>query len=901
MSSTAEKSSSSGSRGGGGSGQSSDAARIRVVYATPAARYLERERAADSITSAGSSTRSSHSSAEAAARGPAMPLYMIHAQQQSHPSHHPLTAGMHVALMGTAPPPPPLPTAAVRQTSSSSSPPTPSPLSTSGSDGRDGDGAAAAAAAAATAVMAAPRRSKQSAGARRSAAPTAMSSASIHAAAAATATTATSAVGPPPTGASGSAATPPSAAVFTTAAVAATPPLPASVSAPATAAVAEEAAAAAREAQRQQILDLANALLTFCSLSHIPVTSIRQCTSSFFVLLYQRLFDCTIAGIDRSPNTAEKRRHNVTLVLEQLRRHPYALTGIEAEEVVKLNEDHISRLVMVFVQVAEDMRLQQELQQQQQQQQQDMQLQQHATHTPPLAAATVTQHGSGAVGHGAQHAGPHAEDYSPAKTVGSGVYAPVGYTVAEVMPSPPQYHHHHHHQHQQQHQQQQAGLAGVSGGGHHTLLQPREDFFVAPAPPLNGGGVAVGAPVVGGGDGGGSGSLGSASRYLDSTVMPADGLLEEWYRNLVYPPPGGHAEETEVTSAMDPGHVSLQGGYSQRPHPRSDRFTRDAGVSLTSSGSPLYATAERRSPAGRRLSSPQQQQQHHRHHRTQLNADDIVRRCQRLEHALDTQERRHRQLFIQSPDSSAPSPGVHAGGAAEGHRLDSPHAHRYPPHQQQQQQQQQQPVATADEHEGLAHAPSASLPSRPQHATASSQRVRRRPLRPAAPPTIREPPLTRQERELLAHRPQHRIDTALRDVKIERLRSARYLGDMQQLLRQRMRREYDAQLSAMRGSLKASMQSAREGKVDLMRRVRDENDRYRAAYATLMTAAANEAQVPARVMSRHTAQLADYYATSLQHSHAMCEALKQEADRRTKSELLRYAEEVSAWQQHFLL
>ena len=94
------------------------------------------------------------------------------------------------------------------------------------------------------------------------------------------------------------------------------------------------AAANAKEVQRQQILAHANDLLTFCAISN-KVTSIRQCTSSFFVLLYQRLFDCTIAGIDRSPNTAEKRRHNVTLVLEQLRQHPYSLAGIEAEEVVK--------------------------------------------------------------------------------------------------------------------------------------------------------------------------------------------------------------------------------------------------------------------------------------------------------------------------------------------------------------------------------------------------------------------------------------------------------------------------------------------------------------------------------------------------------------------------------------
>ncbi|TPP54626.1 hypothetical protein CGC20_22095 [Leishmania donovani] len=599
-------------------------------------------------------------------------------------------------------------------------------------------------------------------------------------------------------------------------------------------------AEAAKEAQRQQILGLANALLTFCCIGNTRVTSIRQCTSSFFVLLYQRLFDCTIAGIDRSPNTAEKRRHNVMLVLEQLRQHPYSLEDIEAEEVVKLNEDHISRLIMVFVQ-----------------------------------------------------------GFDAAKTT-SGAYAPVGYRVAEVMPPPAL---------------QQADAAGTGSGGYH-FQQPMDNFCVAPAPPLSGG------PASGGGimdpDGGGGGpymisggaelgeglSPSSVSHYLESSVMPTDNLLEEWYRNLVYPPAGGPAEETEMMSAVDPGHVSLHGGYSQRRHPRSDQLGREAGASLTSSGSPMYGAGhqlasasppERRSPIGR-----------HRHHRTQLDADDIVRRFQRLEEVLDAQERRHRKPFV---DASS-SPAMQKGSLAERGARESRHRRHTAP---------QPPSAVADPRGGdLAPTPDkrsatevggGALPQ--QEAPPSSQQQpaysqpppqqHRAPPRTPAHRFVSEPPLTRQERYFFAHRPQHRIDVAQRDSKIERLRSARYLGDMQQLLRQRMRREYDAQMSAMRGSLKESIRTAKEAKIDLMRRVRDENARYRAAYATLMEAAANEAQVPARVMSRHTVQLADYYATALQHSLLVCDSLKREADRRNKNELLRYAEEVSAWQQHLLL
>ncbi|CAG9573571.1 conserved hypothetical protein [Leishmania major strain Friedlin] len=827
-----------------------------------------------------------------------MPLYMVQPQQQQEQPQVAFPAGRAMSIMNKAPPP-------IRQASSSSSPPTPSPLFTSGSE-RGGEAAAAACSTKPLSAVSAPGASgaalqsaRRSAGAASSsdarlAAAGPIPSVSIHAAAAAAAAAAeahsagvaVSVFGP-------GAGPPPTAATVATSASPGPSPPPPPPSQVLTVATTEEAA---KEAQRQQILGLANALLTFCCIGNTRVTSIRQCTSSFFVLLYQRLFDCTIAGIDRSPNTAEKRRRNVMLVLEQLRQHPYSLEDIEAEEVVKLNEDHISRLIMVFVQVAEDMRQQQELQQQQQQQHQQQQQQQQAAMVASSSAMVARQDATGG-----QYPLPHpahAEDFDAAKTTG-GAYAPVGYRVAEVMPPPAL---------------QQADAAGMSSGGYH-FHQPMDNFYVAPAPPLNGG------PASGGGimdpSGGGSphmisggAELGegvspsSVSHYLDSSVMPTDNLLEEWYRNLVYPPAGGPAEETEMMSAVDPGHVSLHGGYSQRRHPRSDRLGREAGASLTSSGSPMYGTGQQlasASPPERRLLVGR-----HRHHRTQLDADDIVRRFQRLEEVLDAQEQRHRKPFV---DASS-SPAMQEGSLAERGARESRHRRHAAP----------QPPSAAFDPRGGALAPTpekrsatevdgGALPQ--QEAPPSSQQQpaysqpppqqHHAPPRTPAHPFVSEPPLTRQERYFFAHRPQHRIDVAQRDSKIERLRSARYLGDMQQLLRQRMRREYDTQMSAMRGSLKEFIRTSKEAKIDLMRRVRDENARYRAAYATLMEAAANEAQVPARVMSRHTVQLADYYATALQHSLLVCDSLKREADRRTKNELLRYAEEVSAWQQHLLL
>ncbi|GET88408.1 hypothetical protein, conserved [Leishmania tarentolae] len=876
--------------GGSSSRHSGAAAHQHVTHTRGVHRFSDPQSAtASRITTATSSSSAPSHDDGRPSRGAAMPLNMIQSQERQQ-SPAASSAGMVIPMMNKAPPP-------MRQASSSSSPPTPSPLSTSDSE-REGATAPAARPKMPLSVVSAPGASgaalpltHRPAGAAsgndaRLAGAGSIPSVSIHAAAAAAAAAAeahssgiagsvfVSAVGAAPT-----------ADIATTSASPglSQPPLP-----PPQMLTTTTTEEAAKEAQRQQILGLANALLTFCSIGNTRVTSIRQCTSSFFVLLYQRLFDCTIAGIDRSPNTAEKRRHNVRLVLEQLRQHPYSLEDIEAEEVVKLNEDHISRLIMVFVQVAEDMRQQQELQQQQQQQQ--------AAIDASSSAMIPRQDAAGG-----QYLFPHpthAEDFDAAKTT-SGAYAPVGYRVAEVMPSP---------------SLQQTAPAGTSGGGHH-FHQPLDNFYVAPAPPLNGSPASSGGIIERSGSGAphmisGGAELGegvppsSVSHYLDSSVMPTDNLLEEWYRNLVYPPAGGPPEETEMMSAVDPGHASVYGGYSQRRHPRSDRLGREAGVLHTSSGSPMYgaghqlasaSSPERLSPAGR-----------HHHHHKQLDADDIVRRFQHLEEVLDAQEQRHRKPFVNASTSPAIQEGSLAKrGAYESrhrrHRASQPASEIFDPHGG--------VIASTTDRHSAAKVDGGTLPRQEAQPLSQQQSVdtQLQPRQHRAPPRtpvhriVSEPPLTRQERYFLAHRPQNRIDVAQRDSKIERLRSARYLGDMQQLLRQRMRREYDMQVSAMRSSLKESIRTAKAAKVDLMRRVRDENARYRAAYATLMEAAANEAQVPARVMSRHTVQLADYYATALHHSLVMCDSLKREADRRTKNELLRYAEEVSAWQQHLLI
>ena len=979
----------------------------------------------------GQSTRAKHAentTATSTSSSPSSSALRI-AVQKSLPHHTPLSQSpppqqraFTVSMRGVPPP-----------NSSSSSPPTPSPLSTSGSDGgRHGAPPADAATAGVAQAGRAPspgRVPETSIGAttlrrdgRGARKPHQVPSASIHSVAMAAAAAATTDVGTAATTAAtvqwGAGGLNQTAEVGHggnggggDGAVAAAPVIGVvsspQLSRPLTTDQEEEekaaatAAANAKEVQRQQILAHANDLLTFCAISN-KVTSIRQCTSSFFVLLYQRLFDCTIAGIDRSPNTAEKRRHNVTLVLEQLRQHPYSLAGIEAEEVVKLNEDHISRLIMVFVQIAEDMRRQQQQRQMEQ-----------GSSTPPLVTVPTHPVASTAAAGAAQHI-----DVVHAGMSGNGgAYVPVGYTVAEVMPgsiTAAQ-------QIQQQQQQQLLAMearnaaysyatppgAALPGAYHHR--HGVNGFFIAPAPPLNGG---LGDPT-------GAVSLNvqqqhqqqqqqqqqsqqqyvnpnpydpeespsSVSYYLDSSAIPTDELLAEWYRNLVYPAPHtpesdrssssailhhytttpssdvdnvrrgdaaaavakhsrptrpAHKPTSADTSSAVPLHTSGSPHATRRSWPRDEGTPRRrpvaaAGAAATTTtaaaaggggGGGGAAAGARRS---RKLSGQAQ--------RAQLDAHDIIRRCQRLGEALDAQEGRHRRAFV----PKTPSP--HRAGAARVLEQNSSRLHRGLPvrgnaeEAQGTAQTDRQPprvrsnvAAAALRHDGEQESVLASTPAsapqaqgQPEEQQARKQlqersaaqpvhqKQQQKLLQPPLPPPqllrqpalhhrlTAEPPLTRQEKEFLLRRPLQHSEAAQRDRKIERLRAARYLGDLQQLLRRRMRHEYDAQMSAMRGSLREALRTAKAEKADLMQRVRDENERYRAAYATLMEAAANEAQVPARVMSRHTAQLADYYATSLQHSQAMCDALKREMDRRTRAELLQYAEEVSAWQQHFLL
>ncbi|ESL09640.1 hypothetical protein TRSC58_02637 [Trypanosoma rangeli SC58] len=109
---------------------------------------------------------------------------------------------------------------------------------------------------------------------------------------------------------------------------------------------------------RKVTCDDVNKLVAMCSIKQDrAITSFQQCSSSLFVLLYQRLYSCTIEGIESSPYTLQQKQGNVALVLNELRyRRGIDVTGIDAEQIIQFNEEHISRLITLFLGIAHNMR-----------------------------------------------------------------------------------------------------------------------------------------------------------------------------------------------------------------------------------------------------------------------------------------------------------------------------------------------------------------------------------------------------------------------------------------------------------------------------------------------------------------------------------------------------------------
>lgn len=96
-----------------------------------------------------------------------------------------------------------------------------------------------------------------------------------------------------------------------------------------------------------------NWLLSACGITQErAIDSLRQCSSSLFALLFQRIFNCTIRNLELEPNTQEKRLWNIERVLDELQTFVNTdLSHISAERIVALDENHISELIRVFFEI----------------------------------------------------------------------------------------------------------------------------------------------------------------------------------------------------------------------------------------------------------------------------------------------------------------------------------------------------------------------------------------------------------------------------------------------------------------------------------------------------------------------------------------------------------------------
>jgi len=97
-----------------------------------------------------------------------------------------------------------------------------------------------------------------------------------------------------------------------------------------------------------------NWLIKVCGIvQENPIYSLRQCSSSLFVLLFQRLLNYPIPDLELEPNNHEKKLWNTRRVLEELSAVGETdLSYISATDIVNCNEDHISLLVRVFLHLA---------------------------------------------------------------------------------------------------------------------------------------------------------------------------------------------------------------------------------------------------------------------------------------------------------------------------------------------------------------------------------------------------------------------------------------------------------------------------------------------------------------------------------------------------------------------
>ncbi|KEG13214.1 hypothetical protein DQ04_01141000 [Trypanosoma grayi] len=153
-----------------------------------------------------------------------------------------------------------------------------------------------------------------------------------------------------------------------------------------------------------------------------------------------------------------------------------------------------------------------------------------------------------------------------------------------------------------------------------------------------------------------------------------------------------------------------------------------------------------------------------------------------------------------------------------------------------------------------------------------------------------------------AHRkePKRMIDYKLRNEKIEMLRCLRFIDDLQKEVRRNMVQRHSDATRQLREDMRHALQRDRQEKMEHQRLIKEEDQKYRNAYAAIMTAACNDRRIAKDLMLERTRQLAEYQSLSLRESRRMCHYMKQESKERMRHDLLHYVSTITGWQSHFV-
>ncbi|ORC84187.1 uncharacterized protein TM35_000481480 [Trypanosoma theileri] len=635
--------------------------------------------------------------------------------------------------------------------------------------------------------------------------------------------------------------------------------------------------------------DDVNALAKMCSISREKdITTLKECSSSLFVLLYQRLFNCSISGIETSPYTVDQKRWNVTRVLNELKdTRGIDVTGIDAEEVVHLNEEHISRLIRLFMDIAQRTGL-------------PRGVCVGSLHSPTPTNTTTHAVGSGTVNSFYPSYNPitprpvlaevphdSAEDgtwYAPVGTVDEGRSMYTYYTRNMYSYLPVQGNTINNNNNNNN--TNNNAIGGVSAGitGLTTTTTTTSTTALPTATAAGNGHVDNNEP----------------SRHPSRLMAPLDHHSHPYQQQQQQHPSQHHHHhiDSHADRAIIDGRRenTLHEGAAFPTHEEGDD---DANVihhgEMDGSSAGSYGNVEEEEIPTEQLvkawSAEVIPPKEAPFIRDAANIADVRERLLFMQNRLDKaawrpHNRRQRQRsFTRSSSSSSSSSGGNQKNAAvnriniEGRKI-SKNKNRHPPNNNS--------VGVNKSNEKNRYIPRVGEKRKLDHTRAGNGKFPQNLLPGSVALTM------------ACKQPKRMIDYTLRDEKIEMLRSLRFIDDLQKDIRRKLVERHSRETQRIREEIRYALKQDQQELIERKRQIRDEDEKYRKAYATIVAAASNNLRTADALMRERTRELSEYQAQTLRENRAMSRYLKRESKERMRHGLLHYASVVTGWQSHYV-